>query len=163
MKLSLIFLILNVFLFHPIHLSVTNIEYNQKTKHFDISIRIFVNDLEHIIDAQNHVVLNIGKKNENPQTNKYINKYISSHLFLNINNRKINPKKFVLKKREIKDITIWLHYSIRFNENISNIEIKNILMTDLYRDQKNLLIFTYHKKQTPLEFSLRNNTKVLKF
>lgn len=160
---TILLTIFSVFAFHPIHLTVTNIEYLNKTKSFNISIRIFANDLEHIIDKQNKIELNLGKKNELKNANFYIDKYISSHLSLNINGKNINPKKFILKKKEMKDITIWLSYNIRFTETIKKVEIKNNILTDYYFDQKNLLIFTFNNKQTPLEFNSKKTTNFIKF
>lgn len=160
---TILITIFSVFFFHPIHLTVTNIEYINKTKSFDISIRIFADDLEKIINTQNKIELNLGKKNELNNSNFYIDKYISSHLSLNINGKNINPKKFILKKKEIKDITVWLSYNVKFTETIKNVEIKNDLLTDLYYDQKNLLIFTFNNKETPLEFNTKTTTNFIKF
>lgn len=163
MKLILFILLINLFSFHPIHLSVANIDYNFKTKKLEISFRVFADDFEQIINSKNDVVLNIGKKNEHKKTNNYIDSYISEHFSLTINNTKIKSKKLVLKKRELKDITIWLYYSIDFSGGIKQIKIMNSILTDLYRDQKNLLIFTYKNKQTPLQFNSKNTIKTIKF
>jgi hypothetical protein len=162
MQTTILLLFLNLFAFHPIHLTVTNIEYNKKTKNFEISIRLFVNDFEKIIYLKNGVQLNIGRKNENPKANSYINKYIKSHLQLTINNQQINPKKFKLKQKKKEDVTLWLYYNVKYKGTFNQITIKNSLMTDLFRDQKNLLIFTYNNKQTPLQFSYRKTSIKIK-
>jgi len=160
---TLLILFLNVFSFHPVHLTITNVEYNIKTKKIDISFRIFVDDFEKILNTKNNTILNIGKKNEQKKTNKYINEYIYEHFSLKINNSEIKSRKILLKKREIKDLTIWLNYSIDYSHEITKVEIFNSLLTDLYKDQKNLLIFTYKNKQTPLQFNSKQYNKTIKF
>lgn len=160
---TLLFLFLNLSSLHPIHLTVTNIEYNIDSKKINISFRIFANDLEQILNSNNNTILNIGKKNELKRTNEYINEYILNHFSLKIDNYEIKSRKYTLKKRELKDLTLWLNYSVDFSQKITKIEIFNSLLTDLYKDQKNLLIFTYKNKQTPLQFNSKQQYKTIKF
>ena len=60
--LNQIFLIIALLYYHPVHLTVTNIEYFQNEKNIIISIRLFTNDFEKILDIKNNITLNIGKK-----------------------------------------------------------------------------------------------------
>lgn len=148
---------------HPVHLTVTNIEYNNSSKSFDISIRLFVKDFTTILSQNNNQEIILSGKDINSKNKTFITKYITDNLKLNINNKQISKNKYVLKEEKIEDITIWLTYNIKFKDKISKIEITNTLMTDLYRDQKNMLIFTYNKKQSALEFSRKETTNTLKF
>lgn len=163
MKFVLIFLLATLNLSaHPVHLSVTNIEYDSKNKEFDISIRLFVDDFETILNKNYNAVLNIGKKNENPKTKTYINDYIKKNLQININDENITKDKLNLKKREIKDLTIWLTYKIPYKKDFNNCTITNTLMYDLYPDQKNMLIFTINNKQLAFEFYKKNPIQNIK-
>ncbi len=135
---------------HPVHLSVVNIEY--KKKNFNVSIRLFVDDFQKIIYQNYKVNLNLGTPQERKDANTYINKYIYSHLNILPDNKKIELKHYKLISREIKDLTIWLNYKIKYPKKFTTVKIVNSLMTDLYRDQKNLLIFTYNSIQKPFEF-----------
>ena len=161
-------LIINIFsiiylLAHPIHLTVTNVEYNDSDKYIEISIRLFVDDFETILSHKNNQKINLGKNNENIKTDDFITKYITDNLIFDINYNQINSKKFVLKERKIEDITIWLIFRVKFKGKINKVEITNTLMTDLYRDQKNMLIFTYNNKQSALEFSRKETIRTLSY
>ncbi len=153
---SIIFLGFLLSVFHPVHVSVTNIDYSAKEQQFDISLRLFLDDFEHIITQKYGVVLNIGKENELKNSSEYINKYINENFSVKFNGKNINNKKLILKKKKVEDITVWLYYEIKYKPVLKNVEIKNSLMTDLYRDQTNLLIFTYNKKQKALTFNKKN-------
>jgi len=146
---------------HPVHLTVTNIEYNTNDKKFDITIRLFVDDFEKILDTKYNTKLNLFKQNEAKNADFYIQNYITQNLKLKINGNFINEKKFILEKRSQEDITIWLTFSVKYKQRIHSIEITNKLMTDLYRDQKNMLIFTYQSKQSALEFNYKNTKKTI--
>ena len=60
------------------------------------------------------------------------------------------------KNSELKDITLWLYYDIKYSGTVKNVKIFNSLITDLYPDQNNLLIFTYKNTQKALKFSKKN-------
>ena len=107
--------------------------------------------------------MNDGDNTENKKDNIYVTNYITDNLKLNVNNSLISKKKFILKEQKIEDITIWLTYSIKFKDKINKIEITNTLMTDLYKDQKNMLIFTYNNKQSALDFSRKHTKKTLTY
>ena len=158
----LIFLALQ-FYAHPVHLSVTNIEYNKSEKRIDISIRLFKDDFETILANNNDQEINLNKKNENKNTNLFITKYITDNLKFKINGNHIKERKFIFKERRMEDITMWLTFEIKFKNVINTIEITNTLMTDLYRDQKNMLIFTYNNKQSAIEFTRKKTTNTLTF
>ncbi len=141
---------------HPIHISVTNIDYSLDKKKINISFRLFLDDFDKIVSEKYGIELNIGKKNEHKNSNKYINKYIYENFLIKLNEKDVNSKKIVFNKRKIEDITIWLYYEIDYKTKLKNIEITNTLMTDLYKDQKNLLIFTYKNIQKALTFNRKN-------
>ncbi len=141
---------------HPVHVSVTNMEYITEESKFEISFRLFLDDFEEIIAQKYGVKLNIGKKSELKNSNEYINKYVYEHFSAKFNDKNINSKKIILKKKKVEDVTIWLYYEIKYKPVLKNVEIKNSLMTDLYKDQKNLFIFTYKKKQKALTFNRKN-------
>ncbi len=157
--LTLIFSIL----LHPVHLSITNIDYNNSEKCFDISIRIFIDDFEMILENYYNEKINIGKENENPDTDKYIRDYIVKNLVLEIDNQEIKNKNYLFIGRKIEDITLWLYFKIKYKEKLNYVTITNSILTDLYKDQKNLLIFTYNEIPKAEEFSCKETKKTFEF
>ncbi len=143
---------------HPVHLSVTNVEYFNKGKYFEISVRLFLNDLEKNLDANNNIILNIGKNNEDKNANIYITNYVANNLIFTLNGEKIPLNKYNLTKKKIEDLTIWLTFKIRYKPIFNNVKITNTLMFDLYPDQKNMLIFTINNNQMAFDFN-KNKTK----
>jgi len=142
---------------HPVHISITNIDYNETENVFDLSIKLFANDFEKIINKNNNIVLNLGEKNENLQCNRFIDKYIKHHFILKINNKNL-IKGVELLKKEVKkdDNSVWLYYKLKYPKKKSiegkKVEVVNVLMNDLYNDQKNLFIFTYKNTKEGFNF-----------
>ena len=144
---------------HPIHVSVTNIEYFSNKNKFEISFRLFADDFQEIILQNYGVKINLNNIIKNTKNYELINKYITKNFILKINNKKIENKKFIFKKSELEDITIWLYYEIKYNGKAKKINITNTLMFDLFRDQNNLLIFTHKKDQKALRFTNKNKNQ----
>lgn len=148
----LLLLILSAIILHPVHLSVTNVEYRPKKRNMVISVRLFADDFERIIDRRYNISSNLNKEDELNNIEKYITDYVYENLQFKINGVQINKKNLKLKSRKTKDISIWLTYNLKNNLIIKECEIINTLMFDLYPDQKNILIFSSSDKQQALEF-----------
>ena len=158
MKIFLTHIILSLIfaspLSHPVHISVTNIDYKIKENKFDISVKLFLDDFEKIINKNEKVHLNLGKRNELSNANFYIQKYISEHLMFSFNHKRFKSKKLILLKKEIKsdENTVWLYLEYK-QKKVKDLKIINTLMNDLYRDQKNLLIFTCKNTEKAIKFT----------
>jgi len=165
MKLIIITFLLSVFnynsnlLLHPVHISVTNVDYNETEEEFNISIKLFADDFGKIINKHNNVKLNLGKADENDMCNIFINEYIQNHLALKINNNNIFKNiKLLNKEVRLEENSVWLYYKIKFTSSAKKVYIVNDLLNDLYDDQKNLFIFTYKNIEEAYKFE-KNNTK----
>lgn len=143
---------------HPVHISITNVDYNETEKTFYMSIKLFADDFEKIINQNNNIQLNLGKTNELKKCNSLIDNYIKHHLILKINNRNL-IKNIKLDKKEVKndENSVWLYYKIKYPKKTSlknkKVEVVNILMNDLYNDQKNLFIFTCFNTKEGFNFA----------
>ncbi len=163
---------------HPLHVSVTNIEYNQEKKTFDVAFKIFTDDFETIIFNKYGVELKLGKEDELQDYEKYINQYVFEHFCIEINEKN---KKLRFKHKKMNDIDVWLYYEFsakghrrskalatesgsasggKNKENIKFVAITNSLMCDLYKDQTNLVIFNYFDIQKGFSFDYNNNNVI---
>ncbi len=139
--------------YHPVHVSYTNVEYDKQTKEFKMLFKIFVDDFDKILQQKYGVNLELqaGKKKAGYQ--EYVSKYLSEHFKIFAGNKEITKNKLKFSHSEIREKAIWLYYNCKYNGKSAKFEIWNSLMTDLYRDQTNLLIFTYLDNQTAFRFT----------
>lgn len=129
--------ILLLFLFHPVHVAVINIEYNQTG--FDVSFKIFFNDFESVIAEKYNVRLNLGKPDEIGDKADYFVRYISEVFSIKVNNGPPLVLKF--KSSKLVEKSIWLYFTSDCNENIREVELFNRVMMDMYTDQMDLVMF----------------------
>ena len=139
--LSIIFFISTSF--HPIHVGLNNIEYNNEKKEFNIMFKLFLNDFELAILKKYEIYLNLSKEEISKNKEIYIKKYFEKHFNLKLNEENINISKMIFYKKEIQNDAIWFYFKFPYEKSLKNIYIKNTMMTDLFKDQKNLIFFNY--------------------
>jgi hypothetical protein len=147
--------------YHPVHVSYTNVAYLKDKKQFRILFKIFVDDFDRILQKKYNAALKL-EKGEKPEGHELIiTKYILEHFKIIIDNKDYTASRLKFLKLELKEKAIWLHYSYKFNGKSNNFELWNSLMTDLYPDQTNLLIFDFNNLQEAIRFTNKKTKEVL--
>ena len=128
--------------FHPIHISVTNMEYDVEKQLFEVSFKIFWDDFETIIWRNYDVNLKLTRQDERKDKELYFSKYIFDHFLIKADEKLLNGS---FKKGEIKELSIWMDFSFSCPPDTKKLEIENQIMMDMFDDQTNLLMFRFKK------------------
>ena len=135
---------------HPTHMSVVNIELDSTNLQLNYSIRLFQDDINYLIASLYHEELFHSADTFDLEHNaQKLEDYFIQQLKLYIEGQCLFP---TLVKLEFSEYEYWLFFKIKLNSISSKIEIENKILTDIYSDQINLLIFTYNKKEKGLTF-----------
>ena len=124
-------------IFHPVHVSVTNIEYIESEKRFEVSFKLFYDDFETIISEKYNVQLHLGTEKKLENEDIYFLMYIKERFQLFADGEVLEPR---FKSRRMNDDSIWLYFYFEKITSAKKIEVRNSLMMDLFMDQKNLVI-----------------------
>lgn len=161
-----IFVLLLMFVLqkHPIHLSVSDIEYNKKDKSLEIVIKVFIDDFEKILEKNYKTRLHLATPKENPDTDKFIIDYLEKNFVLEIDG-KVRKIDFHGKyNNESEDIfAIWVLAKV---ENVSSLKVaklKNTLLMDLYDDQDNFVHVKYLGQRKSMRFKGSNKVDEVDF
>lgn len=133
---------------HPIHVTVTNIDFNSKQKAFDISMKLFLDDFQGVILKNSKVDLNLGKQAALENADDYIEEYISDNLKITLNENKLSQNKLKFVRKEINEGALWLYFSYQISGKIESIKIENNLLNDYYPDMTNLVIIKYNELES---------------
>lgn len=118
---------------HPFHSSVGECVYNAKDKVWEISIRLFQDDLEQGLQAFT------GKRfvfQASPQTDKVLEAYLRKHLGVQVNQKLTTPYRY-LGWEPVKDV-IWVYVEIPTDQNMKGMYWENSLLAETFPDQTNL-------------------------
>ena len=125
---------------HPYYVSITEINFNEKQQSLEISIKIFIDDFERMLETHGKKTLRIGEKNERKTANEVIEKYLRNHFKIEVKEQEI-PFQFLGKEVEGAELYVFLEA-----ENIpetQEITIKNTLLFETFDDQTNIINVTY--------------------
>jgi len=153
---NLLFILFYIFspLAHPIHVSMTNIEYNSKEKKYDIIFKVFTDDFDNNIKALYKTSLNTEKTDENKEYEIIVSKYFNQFFKVKFDN-KIYKLTYISKKSNFE--STWLNFTIKpLKINQKKIEITNNIMNQYYKDQTNLVIFTQNKFQKAFSMNIKD-------
>ncbi|NBG65930.1 DUF6702 family protein [Acidiluteibacter ferrifornacis] len=118
---------------HKFYVSLTQINYNSKTKSIEVTLKLFTDDLE------------LSTTNFSKKTVKIINaedsdveiaNYIKDKFSISINN-KVQVLNYLGKEME-NDVS-WCYLEIKNVTDIQSIKINNRIFTEQFPDQKNLI------------------------
>jgi len=139
LKILLFFIFLPLLSFtvlHKYYVSLTEIEYVKEEQSVQIITRIFIDDFEAVLRNRYDADLTLQTKNENLETNYYIEKYLKDKLKITINDKLLW---FNFLGKEYEDDMVLCYMEIPNIESVLSIEVVNKLLYDLFPDQKNIV------------------------
>jgi len=118
---------------HPFHSSMGECIYNPKEKVWEISIRLFQDDLELGLSTF------AGRRfifQEGPQTDKILDSYLRKHLGIQVNQKLTTPYRY-LGWEAVKDV-IWVYVELPTDQQLKGMNWENSLLAETFADQTNL-------------------------
>lgn len=121
---------------HPLHLSVTDIRYDTKTKALQVTQKIFSDDLDKAITEAYGEKLHIGSDIEDKRAGIFIEKYFRKHFMLVVNEE--FPEIDVLGFESNLE-KVWIYAEIPLEGPLMSCEVMNDVLFDNYDDQTNII------------------------
>lgn len=132
---------------HEFHVSKCQIEFNLKEKALEISMHLFIDDLEEALRNEGAGKLFIGTEKESDQAENYLLQYLNDHFQLKVNDQLVEYD-FVGKETSEDLQAIWCYLEITNIEAVKSIVVENSLLMEVFADQKNIIhILMPNKKQ----------------
>lgn len=132
---TLIILLSFLFNFHPLHLTITNVDYDAKAKNYTVSIKIFTDDLQTMVLKKTGRKIPTDASTWSIDDVKSVNKYVLGSFQV----ISVSALKMTYLNKTASENSVTLIYSTKIPEK-KDVFIRNSLMMELYGDQKNLII-----------------------
>lgn len=123
---------------HDFHVSKCLVEYNAADKALQISLHVFVDDLEEALRQQGYDNLQIGTTKEHPQAEDYLRGYLQKSFHVEVDDR---PLVVNLLGKELSDdyLAVWCYLEITGIENFHKLKLSNTILMELFDDQTNMV------------------------
>ena len=129
---------------HPVHVSVTEIEFDAKEKELEIVARIFLDDLELAVrQAKKQPELNLLEPGSSVSTDQLITEYLQSRFKVSLNSK---PQKIKYLGHEIENEALLCYIQVPGVKKFQTIEVFNSIITEVHDDQSNLVHVTMGEK-----------------
>ena len=150
MKLKLLpFLLLLLFVFvqpaaaHEYHASIADVRYNPRTQSLEVAVKVFMDDLEDALSKRHKTTVVYSHTSE--QVKKYLIDYLSSNLVLEVEKGKPLKQKFVGSEEDADVVWMYLEMPVQ-QTSLSQLYVKNAVLTELFSDQMNIVNINYKGK-----------------
>ena len=161
MTIILSFISAALTLFHPLHVSVTEITLDEKEKELEIVSRIFVDDLELAIrESVMQPELNLLQPAGSVTTDQLVSSYVLSRLKVSLKG-KAQPLKYL--GHEIESDAILCYIQVVNVKKLETIQVSNSVITELHEDQSNIVNVMVREKVKSLRLMKDNPTGTLTF
>lgn len=134
--LGFFFLLSVAFSNHKYYMSLMQIDYVQEQQALQVTVRIFVDDLQTALNAVGTAAVEIATDREPLGIEKRYRAYLNKQLSFEVNNRK---KKFVYLGKEYEENQVVFYLEIQGIDSLQSLRIKNTLLTHALREQKNIV------------------------
>ena len=151
---GLVFLILLTSWFHPVHVSITNMDIDPETGQVGVSIKLFSDDFEELIYRKYGVRLKLTFQEDPGIKIDVVNRCIAETLHCTINGNELASLEYI--ESRFNEEAIWLSYVIKYKGKIRKMKVNNMLMLEKFEDQTNLLIVSFNDRQNGYRLNNKN-------
>ena len=131
---------------HEFHLSKSTINYNTADGSLQITMHIFIDDLEVALAEKGVSKLYIGTEKEDTTADLHISEYIAEHFKLKGDDKSLQPQ--FLGKELSKDLAaIWCYMEVTLDQELEQMDISHNLLMEVFADQKNVITIKKDKKR----------------
>lgn len=145
---------------HKYYVSVTNIEYSKDDRAFQITSRVFIDDLDKLLKERYGVEAKLATPKESKLADEYIEKYFRTKFAVEFNGKPVTYN-FLGKRYETDMVICYLEIpNVKISETKS-MSVQNEVLMDLFDDQQNIVHVKWNGNKKSFMLIRQNNKGML--
>ncbi|WP_420602514.1 DUF6702 family protein [Flagellimonas sp.] len=145
---------------HKFYVSVTNMVYSEKNTSFQITSRIFIDDLEEVLKERYGINAKLATEDEAKIADEYIEKYIRAKFTIELNGE-ITDYDFLGKEYDNDVMICYMEVTNIDISDLKSITVQNEILTDLFEEQQNIVHLKWKGKKKSFVLIKENNKGML--
>ena len=129
---------------HPLYVSVTEINHNAAERSLEVSVKVFFDDLEQVLEKNNKLQLDILSDKDQSRFNQLIPTYFNSNLSLTVDGKAI---KLSFVGFEIEKESAYCYFEAKEVGTPKKIDISNGILYDFNDTEMNIMHVTVNGKR----------------
>ena len=135
---------------HDFHVSKLDVRYNPASKSYELTLHLFLDDLEAAMKASGMKVEPLKTNEEEEKSNTRIRQYLTSNLRITSDGKLLNLQYIGREEAERFD-AVFIYLETENTGIPGHLSIENRLFHEIFTDQKNIVSVTYDKKLKAFE------------
>jgi len=123
---------------HEFHISKSQIKYSEETKALQISMHLFLDDLEAAMGKQGAKNMFLCTDKEHQKAEKYLYRYLQQRFKLLVNEEVVSFD-FIGKEQSEDLQAVWCYLEVTEVNGLTSLEVTNSLLMEVFDDQKNII------------------------
>lgn len=159
LKFILIIFLIPIFAFsmHKYYISLTNIEYKKENNSLQITVKLFIDDLQETINNTYNTNHELTLQNERSVVDSLIVKYSTDHFKIELNE---TATKYLYLGKEYDSDVVYLYFEIENIQNFYTIGIQNNMLIEFFPEQKNIVKLNINKKKKSFILTSENDKEM---
>ncbi|UZO80797.1 hypothetical protein NBT05_17890 [Aquimarina sp. ERC-38] len=158
--LLLISILVSFINLHKFYVSVTQIEFVKEKKALQIISRVFVDDIEKVLNERFGTNFRLDPEKEQPEIQKYVNNYFHKKFNLEVNDQKVET---VFIGMEYENDLLLCYLEVNNVKELAQITVENSLLLDLFSEQQNIIHVITEKERKSIILQDEEIKGMLKF
>lgn len=126
------------FMLHPFHVGLTDINYNSDSETYQVSLKLFTDDLEKGLEEFSDISLDLFDSSSTDLSDSLVSIYVDQNFRISSGDR-INLE-YVGSEKEY-DVT-WIYLESDMTQLFEEIQVENEILMSVYSDQSHIVHFT---------------------
>ena len=121
---------------HKFYVSLTEVRYNIKTERFEVSMRIFPDDLDRALLARNGIHSQLASKMEHEEADSLLMVYLLNSFAIDADGEEIA---FTYLGKDPESDAIWCYLESSRVKSPQSISVRNEVLTEIFPEQVNIV------------------------
>jgi len=121
---------------HKFYVSTTNIEYSKKNESLQIISKIFIDDIEDVLQKRYDPTLSLDSKKETKEDAELFKQYISQKLKIWVDGKRVDFK-YIGKQYDVDIVNVYIE--VPNIKNPKTIEVEYKILFELFSEQQNII------------------------
>lgn len=145
---------------HKFYVTTTKIEYNSEKKSLQIISKIFIDDIEDVLQLRYDPEISLSTKKERKKDEAYLKKYVLEKMVIHLDG---TEKRVNYIGREYENDMVKIYLEVIPVDDFSEIEVENKILFDLTNEQQNIVHIKHHDVRRSLVLTPENPNGMLNF
>ncbi len=134
--------------------------YSEKDSAFQITSRIFIDDLEQVLEERYGIQAKLATDEESKIADEYIKKYFNTKFAITLDNKNVNYS-FLGKQYDNDVVICYLELADVDLADVKSITVQNEILTDLFEEQQNIVHVKWKGQKKSFVLIRENNKGML--